>query len=221
MKQSVVEQRRRKWENEKPEETNSSGFFVVYPWVQSPAFVQASLQVDAWLIGRLVCLNRWICWLRRTVANKSEEFSLLCRKPSCATKNPWRRLRYLGMSTLESWFVFSWCGTPDSWFILKIQAYHNSPKKKKEYWFLSTLFCWSEWRDSNSRPLEPHWPGVPPGRCKHAIFGCFAGYTDTWMWKLWFWGAICLPFGVKLFTPNWLCLLYYFLWCESTSYHFT
>ena len=50
----------------------------------------------------------------------------------------------------------------------KDDSKYNKKKKSSISLMKSRIFYWSEWRDSNSRPLEPHRPGVPPGRCKHA-----------------------------------------------------
>ena len=79
----------------------------------------------------------------------------------------------------------------------------------------SRVFHWSEWRDSNSRPLEPHRPGVPPGPCKHTTnrqkSGYFAWIADfdsrhqqkvyPEFWKSVPWRLVCI-IGVRWQTVN-------------------
>ena len=61
---------------------------------------------------------------------------------------------------------------------------------------------WSGWRDLNSRPLEPHWPGLRPALLKASLQHHFTGNYTLNVGILRFAQAKCLPFGAILFTLN-------------------
>ena len=61
---------------------------------------------------------------------------------------------------------------------------------------------WSGWRDLNSRPLEPHRPGLRPALLKASLQHHFTGNYTLNVGILRFAQAKCLPFGAILFTLN-------------------